>query len=82
LRWQLLAQHTSRRTSTRAAQTPPATLLRFDVASLKERDPNVPLGLPPSLLTALKERFGLELRPESGPVEVLVIDHVEKPSPD
>jgi uncharacterized protein (TIGR03435 family) len=36
----------------------------------------------PSLPTALKEAFGLELKPETGPVDVLVIDHAEKPSPN
>ena len=36
----------------------------------------------PSLFTALKEQLGLELRPATGPVDVLVIDHVEAPSPD
>lgn len=34
----------------------------------------------PSLPAALREKFGLELKSETGPVNVLVIDHVEKPS--
>lgn len=34
----------------------------------------------PSLFEALKEQLGLELTPQKGPVEMLVIDHVEKPS--
>jgi hypothetical protein len=90
---------------------------RFDVASLKERDRNIPVGLVemqatpgrpvidktglpgtyyfdvkyagdnspnsslPSLEGALKEQFGLELKAETGPVEVLVIDRAEKPTP-
>jgi uncharacterized protein (TIGR03435 family) len=33
----------------------------------------------PSLPTALKETFGLELKPDTGPVQVLVIDHAERP---
>jgi uncharacterized protein (TIGR03435 family) len=36
----------------------------------------------PSLPTALKENFGLELRSETGLVDALVIDHVEQPSPN
>lgn len=33
----------------------------------------------PSLPALLREEFGLELKPDVGPVPVLVIDHVEKP---
>ena len=36
----------------------------------------------PSLPAALREKFGLELKPQVGPVNTLVIDHVEKPSPN
>ena len=34
----------------------------------------------PSILTALREQPGLKLESTKGPVEVLVIDHIERPS--
>ena len=36
----------------------------------------------PSLFTAVQEQLGLRLDSQRGPVEVLVIDSVEQPSPD
>jgi uncharacterized protein (TIGR03435 family) len=34
----------------------------------------------PSIFTAVQEQLGLRLESQKGPVEILVIDHVEKPS--
>jgi uncharacterized protein (TIGR03435 family) len=44
-------------------------------AQVPQFDPNGP-----SIFTALQEQLGLKLESQKGPVDVLVIDHVEKPS--
>jgi bla regulator protein blaR1 len=36
----------------------------------------------PTFLEALKDQLGLKLEPQTGPVDVLVVDHVEEPSPN
>ena len=36
----------------------------------------------PTFLEALKEQLGLKLVSQTGPVDVLVLDHVEEPSPN
>ncbi len=36
----------------------------------------------PSFVTAIQEQLGLRLRAASAPVEVLIIDTMERPSPD
>jgi uncharacterized protein (TIGR03435 family) len=41
--------------------------------------PDAPIG-PPSILAAIQEQLGLKLESAKGPVEVIVIDHVERPS--
>ena len=43
-------------------------------------DAPVPDSSGGSLFTALQEQLGLKLEPQKGPVEVLVIDHVARPS--
>lgn len=39
-------------------------------------------GSPPSLFTAIEEQLGLRLKAAKEPVPVLVIDHIEQPSPN
>jgi uncharacterized protein (TIGR03435 family) len=56
----------------------------FDVRLRWSDDVNVGAGSndTPSIFTALQEQLGLRLEPSRGPVEVLVIDSVERPAPD
>ena len=51
----------------------------FDLTWAGDTTPDSPL---PSLPAALREQFGLELKSETGPVEVLVIDRAERPTPN
>jgi len=48
------------------------------LASTADAEP--PADAPPDIFTAIQEQLGLKLESTKGPVEVLVIDHVEKPS--
>ena len=58
--------------------TPPATLPR---AGSGDAIPDANGDLP-DLTTALWEQLGIKLKSTKGPLDVIVIDHVEKPSPN
>lgn len=54
---------------------------RFDIDLQWTRDATVVDG-PPSIFTALQEQLGLKLEAREEPHDVLVIDHIELPTPD
>ena len=53
------------------------SLLGPPQAPLPPADPDVP-----NIFTAVQEQLGLKLEAGRGPVEVIVIDHIETPTPD
>jgi len=61
---------------------------RFDFTLKYAPDRDTPSGAdngspqddPPSIFTALQEQLGLKLQPDKGPVDTVVIDHVEQPT--
>jgi uncharacterized protein (TIGR03435 family) len=52
----------------------------FDVRFIREGKPAADGEAGPDLPTALQEELGLKLERSRAPVEVLAIDHLEKPS--
>jgi uncharacterized protein (TIGR03435 family) len=62
----------------------------FELTYTRELPPNIPEGAlingnpidtgGPTIFAALKQQLGLKLEPQKAPVEIMVIDHVEKPA--
>jgi uncharacterized protein (TIGR03435 family) len=53
--------------------------LRWTPESLDGGTPS-PEASGPSIFTALQEQLGLKLESATGPVQTLVVDHIERPS--
>jgi uncharacterized protein (TIGR03435 family) len=54
---------------------------KFTLKWTPDESPNPSPDLP-GIFTAIQEQLGLKLVPTKGPVEMLIVDHVEKPSPN
>ena len=53
---------------------------QFSGLGVRPPPPTEDAAAAPDLFTALQEQLGLKFKPTKAPVDVLVIDHVEKPS--
>ena len=62
----------------RPSGLPPGAAPGFAPPGAAPASPDADAG--PSIFTALEEQLGLKLESSKGPVNVLVIDHIEKPS--
>ena len=56
-------------------------ILHYKGARVSDRSPDDMCSVPP-LDQAIQDQLGLKLEPTKSPIQVLVIDHIEKPSPN
>ena len=61
-------------------QSPDGMIQGPDGGKLGAESASPPDTSGPSLFTAIREQLGLQLEPTKGPVDVIVIDHIERPS--
>ncbi|HWN84532.1 MAG TPA: TIGR03435 family protein, partial [Vicinamibacterales bacterium] len=93
-RFQLTFHREKRELPVYALVTARSSELQWTPDQLPPRAPGTPADQPirvngvdidpngPSLFTALQEQLGVKLDSTRGPVEVMVIDRLERPSPD
>jgi uncharacterized protein (TIGR03435 family) len=55
-------------------------LYDFELKWSRDDATDLPADAPPTFFTAVQEQLGLKLQPAKGPVDTLVVDHVEMPS--
>jgi len=55
---------------------------RFDIELQFTADPLQSTAGGPAIRTAITEQLGLQVQDGRGPIDVLVIDHIERPTPD
>jgi uncharacterized protein (TIGR03435 family) len=56
---------------------------RYDFTLTYASDPLAPdAGTAPDIFHAVQQQLGLKLEPTNAPVDVIVIDHVELPTPN
>ena len=66
-----------------APPSQPAFEVALELSGHRLTVADVPVGADAAgLFTALQEQLGLKLEPSTGPMDVLVIDAVERPTPD